>query len=344
MEWVETSARTEAEAVDAALDQLGVDESELEYEVLAKKAGFLGRFGVETRIRARVKPISREKPGEKRRRSKGRGDGSSRSSRPRGGDTRRQEPKPAVSGAVATEGDDATERPAGASGTGTNKRRRRRRGSGGGSGNGDANGGLANGPGSGAGPAIAGTATTGERPAEVSVERPARNPGNRPATNGDMVDEQTDVAIEDQAASAVDFVTGLLEAFGAAGDVKSTIDDDFIHVDVEGSDLGLLVGPKGATLSSVEELTRTVVQRRTGGHGARINVDVAGYRAKRREALSAFTRTLIEKVRESGVELALEPMGAADRKVVHDTVAEVEGFSTTSEGEEPRRRVVIQPS
>ncbi|MCU1457103.1 MAG: putative RNA-binding protein [Actinomycetia bacterium] len=329
MEWVETSARTEAEAVDAALDQLGVDESELEYEVLAKKSGFLGRFGVETRIRARVKPISREKPGEKRRRSKGRGDGSPRSARPRNGDTRRQEPKAASSSAQTADSTEAGDRPAG----GGNKRRRRRRSSG-------------SGGGAAVGTIDAGTTTgiTGERSAESSAERPARNPGNRPATNGDTVDEQTDVAIEDQAASAVDFVKGLLEAFGASGAVQFTIDDDFIHVDVEGSDLGLLVGPKGATLASVEELTRTVVQRRTGGHGARINVDVAGYRAKRREALSAFTRTLIEKVRESGKELALEPMGAADRKVVHDTVAEVEGFSTISEGEEPRRRVVIQPS
>lgn len=340
MEWVETSARTEAEAVDAALDQLGVDESELEYEVLAKKAGFLGRFGGETRIRARVKPISREKPGEKRRRSKGRGDGSNRSSRPRGGDGRRQEAKPAAApGGTTVEGGEAGERVGTGSGSGPNKRRRRRRSTGTGAGDG-----APSGSSTGTGTSATAAGTTGERSADLSAERPARNTGNRPATNGDTVDEQTDVAIEDQAASAVDFVKGLLEAFGASGAVKSTIDDDFIHVDVEGSDLGLLVGPKGATLSSVEELTRTVVQRRTGGHGARINVDVAGYRAKRREALSAFTRSLVEKVRESGKELALEPMGAADRKVVHDTVAEIEGFSTISEGEEPRRRVVIQPS
>ncbi len=331
MEWVETSARTEAEAVEAALDQLGVDESELEYEVLAKKTGFLGRFGGETRIRARVKPISREKPGEKRRRSKGRGDGSNRSSRPRSGEGRRPEGKPAVAaGAAGGEAGERTGTPGG-----PNKRRRRRRGTGAGAG-----GNAAGRPAAEDGRDV----TTGERSADLSAERPARNTGNRPATNGDTVDEQTDVAIEDQAASAVDFVKGLLEAFGATGAVASMIDDDFIHVDVEGPDLGLLVGPKGATLASVEELTRTVVQRRTGGHGARINVDVAGYRAKRREALAAFTRSLVEKVRESGKELALEPMGAADRKVVHDTVAEIEGFSTISEGEEPRRRVVILPS
>ena len=81
MEWVETTGRTIAEALDAALDELGVDEDDVEYEVLEEpKSGFLGRIGSsEGRIRARVKPISREKPGERQRR-KGRG-----SARPRGG-------------------------------------------------------------------------------------------------------------------------------------------------------------------------------------------------------------------------------------------------------------------
>src|SRR5882724_10511276 len=81
MEWVETTGRTIAEALDAALDELGVDEEDVEYEVLEEpKSGCLGRLGSsEGRIRARVKPISREKPGERQRRNR-RG-----SSRPRAG-------------------------------------------------------------------------------------------------------------------------------------------------------------------------------------------------------------------------------------------------------------------
>src|SRR6476660_8031578 len=72
MEWVETTGRTIAEALDAALDELGVDEEDVEYEVLEEpKSGFLGRLGSsEGRIRARVKPISREKPGERQRRNR----------------------------------------------------------------------------------------------------------------------------------------------------------------------------------------------------------------------------------------------------------------------------------
>jgi spoIIIJ-associated protein len=117
-----------------------------------------------------------------------------------------------------------------------------------------------------------------------------------------------------------------------------------VVVEVTGDNLGLLVGPKGATLHAIEELVRTVVQRQTDGHGVRIHVDVAGYRAKRREALADFTRSLAEKVIETGRVQALEPMSASDRKVVHDTAAEIDGVATESEGEDPRRRVVLRPS
>ena len=109
-------------------------------------------------------------------------------------------------------------------------------------------------------------------------------------------------------------------------------------------DLGLLVGPRGATLQAIEELVRTVVQRQTEGHGARIHVDVGGYRAKRREALAQFTRELAEKVHGDGQGAGARADAAADRKVVHDAIAEIDGVTTASEGEEPRRRVVIRPA
>ena len=154
--------------------------------------------------------------------------------------------------------------------------------------------------------------------------------------------EEMTVPVERQAETAVEFTAGLVEAFGAQAAVSDEIDDGTITVRIDGADLGLLVGPKGATLNAIEELVRAVVQRETGGHGARIHVDVAGYRAKRRVALEAFTRQLVEKVLDTGEEQALESMAAPDRKVVHDTVAEIDGVETSSEGEDPRRYVVIR--
>jgi spoIIIJ-associated protein len=297
MEWVETTGRTLEEAVEAALDQLGVAEEDLEYQVVDEpKSGLLGRLGGrEARIRARVKPISREKPGDRRRRERrprqapGRGGGRDRGGRGDGN---------------GSEGSARSGAGGGRRSSGSRQRRRRPR-----------------------------------RPAEDQATGVATSEG---AT---VTVEEADIPIEEQAETAAGFTRGLIEAFGADAEVEARIEDgEFILVDVAGDNLGLLVGPRGATLSALEELVRTVVQRLTGGHGARINVDVGGYRAKRRQALSEFTRELAQKVLENGQEQALEPMSASDRKVVHDAVAEMDGVTTGSEGEEPRRRVVIRPA
>lgn len=156
---------------------------------------------------------------------------------------------------------------------------------------------------------------------------------------------ETTVSVQEQADAAAEFTRGLVAAFGYEAEVTTREEaEDVVIVDVAGTGLGLLVGPKGATLQAIEELVRTAMQRQTEGHGVRIHVDVGGYRARRREALEAFARTIADEVKASGVEKALEPMSASDRKAVHDACAEVEGVSTTSEGEDPRRRVVILPA
>lgn len=155
-----------------------------------------------------------------------------------------------------------------------------------------------------------------------------------------------DVTVEEQATIITTFLDGLLEAFGLEGEVASEkIDDETIELQVSGDDLGLLIGPKGQTLASIQDLSRTVVQRQASGiHHGRVRLDVGGYRQRRREALQRFTAQVAEDVRSSGVQRALEPMNAADRKIVHDAVNEIDGVSTISEGEDQRRRVVILPA
>ena len=164
-----------------------------------------------------------------------------------------------------------------------------------------------------------------------------------PATTRERVVDDDSVTIDQQAEAAGTFTRGLIEAWGADAQVDVKVEDDEnVLVDVNGNDLGLLVGPKGATLRAIEELVRTVVQRQTEGHGVRIRVDVGGYQAKRRAALESFVQDLAHKVLESGRDHALEPMTPSDRKVVHDAVSDIDGVTTISEGEEPRRRVVLR--
>lgn len=155
--------------------------------------------------------------------------------------------------------------------------------------------------------------------------------------------EEASVTIDQQAEAAEVFTRGLIDAWGADARIEVRVEDDEnVLVDVTGDQLGLLVGPKGATLKAIEELVRTVVQRQTEGHGVRIHVDVGGYQAKRRAALESFVRDIAHKVIESGRDHALEPMTPSDRKVVHDAVSDIDGVTTISEGEEPRRRVVLR--
>jgi spoIIIJ-associated protein len=154
-------------------------------------------------------------------------------------------------------------------------------------------------------------------------------------------DDRPDPApIEEQAKVAAAFLTGLLEAFGLEGSVESRIEEEVLYLDVTGEQTEALVGAKGSVMYSVLELTRTVVQRKTYG-APRMRIDINGYAERRREALKIYTRRLAEQVIEDKDEVMLEPMNAADRKVVHDAVAEIDNIRSFSEGEDPRRAVVI---
>lgn len=156
--------------------------------------------------------------------------------------------------------------------------------------------------------------------------------------------DEASVPPDEVAAAAVTFLTGLTEAFGVSGDVSSRVDGTEIEVEIDGDDLGLLIGQSGRTLNAVQDLTRVSAQRRLGDHETHLRVDVAGYREKRRVALADFTRRLAAEVIDSGQPKALEPMASADRKVVHDTVNELDGVESRSDGDDPARRVIIVPA
>ena len=206
----------------------------------------------------------------------------------------------------------------GRGGEGTSRsaaRRRRRRGGGGGGGTG-------------------GAKRTG---ADVSTDN-----GDENAEEGRSV-----LDLEAQREAVEEFLGGLVTAFGRpeAAVSVTVVEDGVLEADVSGEELGVLVGPKGQTLQSVQELIRSMVQRRFVGEAhARVRVDIAGYRQRRREALERFTRTVAEQVLSTGRAKVLDPMLAGDRKVVHDVANEIEGIVTRSEGEDPGRRVIIQPA
>lgn len=183
-----------------------------------------------------------------------------------------------------------------------------------------------------------------QRGGSSKMQKPA-NEGSRSRGNADRSKpKKTPTAgIDEQATVAVEFISGLLEAFGLEGEVKTKIDEDVLIVDVVGDQTEALVGSRGVVMQSVLELTRTVIQRRTFG-APRMRLDIAGYGARRREALTIYASKLADKVLAEGGEVMLEPMHPGDRKVVHDTVSGIEGVRSFSEGEDPHRSIVIAPA
>jgi spoIIIJ-associated protein len=170
--------------------------------------------------------------------------------------------------------------------------------------------------------------------------KPKSGGGNRSRTESRVSDERPSLTIEEQANVTREFLEGLVEAYGLEGSVSTRIEDEVIIVDVEGDQTEAMVGIRGSVRSAIHELTRTVLQRYSQDT-ARIRLDIAGYAERRRQALSIYAEQLIEQLMEEGGEIMLEPMSPADRKVIHDVAGEHEGVTSYSEGEPPRRFVVL---
>lgn len=168
-----------------------------------------------------------------------------------------------------------------------------------------------------------------ERPSDDAPADPSRAAAGREP-------DQQDVKIVKK------FLEGLLDQFGLEGKVEVEIKGKIILANVTGEQTEALIGPKASVLQSVHELTKTVLQRKTAKR-LRVRLDIAGYAARRQEALVIYAGKLAQQAVEERTEIMLEPMNAGDRKVVHDAIAEAEGVRSYSEGEEPRRSVVISP-
>lgn len=315
MEWVETTGKTIDEAKDAALDELGVDEQEAEFEILEEpRTGLFGRPRGEARVRARVLPKQpRPKADRRERRRRGPRNGGNGSdtgkkaskSAKQGGERPKPDPDSSTTDARSTDESATTQ---------TSGGRQRP-------------------------PATGGSES--DKPARPSGAKKAAEQ----AEQGEPMSSET-VSMDEQADIIEDFLDGLVEAFGFEASLdRASIDEEMLEVQVNADDLGLLIGPKGATLSAVQELARMVLQRKaTGTYEGRVRIDIGGYRGRRKVALERFATDIAEQVRSSGTAKVLEPMHPADRKIVHDTVNGIDGVTTSSEGDEPYRRVVISPA
>ena len=323
VEWVEVRGRTVDVAVAAGMQELGITDREaVEIELIQEpEKGFLGLGGRDAIVRVKPRP-----QGRRRRRGRGseRPGPSDRRDRPREGGEQSSKDRQPMRQTASREGGN---RPSGASAG-------PRRGSssppaGQGERFGERGSGAGRGGGGGRPPRDGGN--NRDRPRGQGPRRDAPRPARTTPSTADP---------NEQAPMVDDFLTGLLESFGLEGRVVVNIDEDVIVAAIEGEQTAALVGPRGSVMEAIHEITKTVLHRQVSDT-ARVRIDISGYAERRRQALSIYAGQLIDQVLGEGGEIMLEPMSAADRKVIHDAVAARDGVESYSEGEPPRRYVVI---
>ncbi|WP_067663382.1 Jag family protein [Nocardia miyunensis] len=187
--------------------------------------------------------------------------------------------------------------------------------------------------------------TTEPRESDAAQERSADSGAARDSDSA-AADEAGDAEEEliEEGEIAGDYLEQLLDVLDFDGDIDLDVEGDRAVVSIDGGrDLSKLVGRRGEVLDALQELTRLAVQQATGVR-SRLMLDVAGWRAKRREELSALGAAAAQRVLESGKPEPLAAMTPFERKIVHDAVAAVDGVESESEGVEPNRHVVVVPS
>ena len=176
-------------------------------------------------------------------------------------------------------------------------------------------------------------AEVAETETETETDTEAENENENKPSGADTLENEGEIA--------ADYLEELLDIADLDGDIDTYVEGGRAHVSIvtEGD---LLVGADGAVLEALQELARLAVMTETGRR-SRLMLDIAGHRDRRRKELEVLAKDAIGDVKESGEPVRLAPMNPFERKIVHDVVAAA-GLVSESEGEEPRRCVVVRPA
>ncbi len=141
---------------------------------------------------------------------------------------------------------------------------------------------------------------------------------------------------------AKELLEQIAAALGLEAEVEVSVEDETLLINVEGDDLGLLIGRHGQTIDAAQHLAFLVASR-DRPPWRRVVLDAAGYRARRAEALQRRADQAVAEALRSGHAVELEPMASAERRIVHEYLRDRHDIETYSEGDEPERRLVITP-
>jgi spoIIIJ-associated protein len=141
---------------------------------------------------------------------------------------------------------------------------------------------------------------------------------------------------------AIGLIQDVLDLMDLDGDINVEIQDPYITVNVQGRDLGILIGRHGATLDALQFLANLAANKQAGNR-VKVIVDVEGYRQRREEMLCKMALRTADGVARSRRGVALEPMNPQERRIVHLALKDHPDVVTESEGEDPYRKVIVLP-
>ena len=137
------------------------------------------------------------------------------------------------------------------------------------------------------------------------------------------------------------FLYDVLKTMGMEVKLTSSIDEDgALSIDMEGENMGILIGKRGQTLDSLQYLTNRVANKMQEGY-VRVKLDTENYRQRRKDTLENLAKNIAHKVKRTKKSVSLEPMNPYERRIIHSALQGDKYVSTHSEGEEPYRRVVV---
>jgi len=161
--------------------------------------------------------------------------------------------------------------------------------------------------------------------------------------NDDQISGGTTADMESAIVYAQKFLEDLLSFLGLNTVVHATHDDDVIQLNIPSTQMnGFLIGAHGDTMRSMQLLTSSALKSQ-GYAYSRVNVDVAGYKQQRASHLSDTAEAWVKRVKETGEPMELQPMNAADRRVIHQLASD-RGLTTESIGEGRDRHIILKPA
>ena len=138
-----------------------------------------------------------------------------------------------------------------------------------------------------------------------------------------------------------EFLQNVLKAMGMEVTITSVIDEEgALSIEMNGENMGILIGKRGQTLDSLQYLTNRVANKMQSGY-VRVKLDTEDYRRRRKETLENLAKNIAHKVRKTRRSVSLEPMNPYERRIIHSALQGEKSITTHSEGEEPYRRVVV---